>query len=110
MTTMRRRREFSAEIQSVSGRPETECYVHMEIETSLHGKVREYRWSGKLSSLTEPTSVLHGVYHLRPLDQQATFPIQVVKGAEDRLGITSDEYVFLGKGDPPEILLFGNVR
>jgi hypothetical protein len=103
MTTMRRRREFAAEVQTESGRPETECYVYMEIETSVNGRVREHRWSGKLSSLTEPKSVLDGIRRLRPLDSEKVFTIQVVEGATQRLGITSDEYVFLGRGDPPEI-------
>lgn len=103
MTTMRRRRQFAAEVQSKQGRPVTECYVYMEIETSVNGRVREQRWSGKFSSLTEPGSVLHGSHRLRPLAGEDAFLIQVVKGAEERLGITSDEYVFLGEGEPPAI-------
>lgn len=107
MTTMRRRREFAALVLTELGRPITEGYVHMEIETSINGRVREHRWSGKLSSLTVPTSVLHGPYQLRPLDRADAFPIRVVEGAEQRLGITSDEYLFLGEGDPPEIAAKG---
>ena len=103
MTTMRRRREFAALILTKMGRPVTEGYVHMEIETSINGRAREHRWSGKISSLTVPTSVLHGTYQLRPLDRTDLFPIRVVQGAGQRLGITSDEYLFLGEGDPPEI-------
>ena len=84
--------------------------MHMEIETSINGRVREHRWSGKISSLTAPASVLHGPYQLRPLDRSDLFPIQVVQGAGQRFGITSDEYLFLGEGDPPEITAKGRNR
>ena len=110
MTTMRRRREFAALVLTKRGRPVTEGYVHMEIETSINGRVREHRWSGKISSLTAPAAVLHGPYQLRPLDRSDLFPIQVVQGAGQRFGITSDEYLFLGEGDPPEIAAKGRNR
>ena len=66
MTTMRRRREFAALVLTKRGRPVTEGYVHMEIETSINGRVREHRWSGKISSLTAPASDTPGSARKRP--------------------------------------------
>ena len=103
MTSIRRRRQFEAEVLSAKGQPLTGCFAFVEIETAMRGDRREQRWAGKLTSLTEPSAALDGPHLLRPADQDVRLPIQVYQGLETRMGITSDEYAFLGEGDPPSL-------
>ncbi len=102
MTTMRRRQQYQAEVLTTRGSVLTECYVIIDIETTRIGDVRERVWRGKISSLSNPEHSLGGAYRLRPRGEDGEGArIEIVDGFEERLGVTSDEYGFLGSGDPP---------
>ncbi|MCY3559474.1 MAG: hypothetical protein OXH13_12655 [Chloroflexi bacterium] len=102
MSTMRRRRQFKAELWTTRGSLLTECFAIIDIETTRVGDVRERSWRGKLSSLSNPEHSLGGVYQLRPRGESGEGSrIDIVDGFEERLGVTSDEYSFIGSGDPP---------
>ena len=103
MPTMRRRKQFEAEIHEVNGRLLTGCFVIADIETTIEHNDRFVSWRGMLTSLTDPTKVLDGSYLMQPNGSEQSAEINVVHGALDRLGITSDEYEFRGQGDPPEL-------
>jgi hypothetical protein len=103
MPTMRKRKDFDAQIQSVQGTPVSDCHVYLEIETTIAGDQRDVRWAGKFTSLTDPTHAFRGSYLLQPRGATGTAKISVHGGAEDRMGITSDEYQFRGEGAPPEL-------
>ncbi len=103
MTTMRRRQQFKAEVLTTRGLVLTECFAIIDIETTRIGGVRERSWRGKLSSLSNPEHSLGGVYRLRPRgDDDEGARIEVIDGFDTRLGVTSDEYSFIGSGDPPK--------
>lgn len=103
MPTMRKRKDFDAQIQSVQGKPVSDCHVYLEIETTIAGDQRDVRWAGKFTSLSEPAHAFRGAYLLKPAGATDAAKISVLAGAEDRLGITSDEYQFRGEGAPPEL-------
>ena len=102
MTTMRRRQQYRGEVLTTRGSLLTECYVIVDIETTRSGGVRERSWRGKLSSLSNPEHSLGGVYRLRPCGEDGEgVRIDIIDGSDERLGVTSDEYRFIGSGDPP---------
>ncbi|HJN91151.1 MAG TPA: hypothetical protein QGF05_00315 [Dehalococcoidia bacterium] len=103
MPSIRKRRDFPAEIQSVEGKRVSECHVYVEIETTVTNGQREITWAGKVTSLTDPDVTLAGPYLLQPQGAPASARINVYAGAADRLGITSDEYEFHGDDAPPEV-------
>lgn len=100
MTTMRRRAEFKAELQTLQGAALGDCYATVEIETTAGGDGPSHDWRGRLTSLSNPEHSLSGAYVLRPA-QGGELRIEVVDGAVARLGVTSDEYAFRGQGEPP---------
>ncbi len=103
MATMRRRRQFTAEVLTTRGSLLTECFAMIDIETTRVGDVRERSWRGKISSLSNPEHSLGGTYRLRPRGEDGDGArIEVVDGFEERLGVTSDEYSFIGSGVPPK--------
>ena len=103
MATMRRRRQFTAEVLTMRGSLLTECFAMIDVETTRVGDVRERAWRGKISSLSNPEHSLGGAYRLRPRGEDGDGArIEVVDGFEERLGVTSDEYSFIGSGDPPK--------
>lgn len=102
MPSLRRRKDFAATLLSPQGQALSECYVFMEIETTVADSGRSVTWKGRMTSLSEPQHAYAGLYGLRAKDGGATARIEVVRGAQSRLGITSDEYEFRGSGDPPE--------
>ena len=103
MTTMRRRQQFKAEVWTTRGTLLTECFAIVDIETVRSGDVRERSWRGKISSLSNPEHSLGGAYRLRARGVQGEGArIEVIDGFEERLGVTSDEYSFVGSGDPPK--------
>ena len=101
MTTMRRRRQFKADLLTLQGQPLSECFAIVDIETTTSAGVRERRWRGRFSSLSNPEHAFGGGYLLRARGSDDQTRIDVVDGAIDRLGVTSDEYAFIGVGDPP---------
>lgn len=103
MTTMRRRLQFSADLLTTRGSRLTACFAIVDIETVRSGSLRERSWRGKLSSLSAPEHSLGGAYLLQPSDppDAPAVRIDIVDGFETRLGVTSDEYSFIGSGDPP---------
>ena len=66
MVSMRKRKQFNAQILTATGRPVTECFVIADIETEVAGQTRSVRWSGKITSLSAPQHALAGSYRLRP--------------------------------------------
>ena len=103
MATMRRRQQFTAEVLTMRGSLLTECFAMIDVETTRVGDVRERSWRGKISSLSNPEHSLGGAYRLRPRGEDGDGArIEVVDGFEDRLGVTSDEYSFIGSGVPPK--------
>ncbi len=103
MTTMRRRQQFNAELLTARGSLLTECFAIIDVETTRVGGVRERSWRGKLSSLSNPEHSLGGSYRLRPRgEDSAGARIEIIDGFEERLGVTSDEYRFIGSGEPPK--------
>ena len=103
MTTMRRRQQFKAEIWTTRGSKLTECFAIIDVETTRVGDVRERSWRGKISSLSNPEHSLGGSYRLRARDEEGGGArIEIIDGFEERLGVTSDEYSFVGSGDPPK--------
>ena len=104
MTTMRRRRQFQAEVLTARGSVLTECFAIIDIETTRVGDARERSWRGKLSSLSNPEHSLGGAYRLRARGEDCDGSrIEIIDGFEERLGVTSDEYRFVGSGDPPRV-------
>ena len=102
MTTMRRRQQYQAEVLTTRGAILTECFAIIDVETTRVGDVRERRWRGRISSLSHPEHSLGGAYRLRPRgDESEGARIEIIDGFEERLGVTSDEYGFVGTGDPP---------
>lgn len=101
MTTMRRRRQFKAQVLTLQGAELSECFAIIDIETTRSGELRERSWRGRFSSLSDPQHAFSGAYLLRPRDGDESARIEVVEGAGERLGVTSDEYRFIGAGDPP---------
>ena len=61
MATMRRRRQFTAEVLTMRGSLLTECFAMIDIETTRVGDVRERSWRGKISSLSNPEHSLAGL-------------------------------------------------
>ena len=103
MTTMRRRQQFKAEVWTTRGTMLTECFAIVDIETVRSGDVRERSWRGKISSLSNPEHSLGGAYRLRARGVEGEGArIEVIDGFEERLGVTSDEYSFVGSGEPPK--------
>ncbi len=103
MPSIRKRKDFPAELQSKDGRRISDCHVYAEIETTVTGDQREVTWSGKITSFSDPETALRGDYLLKHPDAANGAAITVHSGAQDRLGITSDEYEFWGDGAPPEL-------
>ena len=103
MPTLRRRKDFPAMLLTPQGQVLSECYAFVEIVTTVSEGVRSVAWEGRLTSLSEPQHAYGGLYGLRPRDGDAAARIQIVRGAEVRLGVTSDEYEFRGAGDPPRL-------
>ena len=101
MATMRRRRQFKAEVLTLRGQQLSECFAIIDIETTTSEGVRERRWRGKFSSLSNPEHSFGGGYLLRARDSEDSTRIDVIEGALERLGVTSDEYAFIGVGTPP---------
>lgn len=101
MTTMRRRRQFNAQLLTLQGSQISDCFAIIDIETTRNGDTRERSWRGHFTSLSNPEHSFSGAYLLRPQGQEQNARIEVVEGASERLGVTSDEYRFLGQGDPP---------
>ena len=101
MTTMRRRRQFKAQLLTLQGVELSECFAIIDIETTRNGDLRERSWRGRFSSLSDPQHAFSGAYLLRARGGAEEARIEVVEGAAERLGVTSDEYLFLGSGDPP---------
>ena len=101
MATMRRRRQFKAEVLTVRGQQLSECFAIIDIETTTSEGVRERRWRGKFSSLSNPEHAFAGSYLLRARGTEEEAKIDVMEGAAERLGVTSDEYAFIGLGTPP---------
>lgn len=102
MSTMRRRQQFKAELLTARGMMLTECFAIIDIETVRSGGVRERSWRGKISSLSNPEHSLGGPYRLRARGEDGDGSrIEIIDGFEERLGVTSDEYRFIGSGDPP---------
>lgn len=103
MTTMRRRQQFKAEVWTTRGTMLTECFAIVDIETVRSGEVRERSWRGKISSLSNPEHSLGGAYRLRARGEDGEGArIEIIDGFEERLGVTSDEYNFIGSGNPPK--------
>ena len=102
MPSLRRRKDFAATLLSPQGQRLSDCYVFIDIETTVAESGRHVSWQGRLTSLSDPQHAYAGLYGLRPQDAEATARIEIVAGAQQRLGITSDEYTFRGSGDPPE--------
>lgn len=103
MPTLRKRKDFAATLLSPQGQPLSECYVFVDVETTVVDSARSVKWGGRLTSLSEPQHAYTGLYGLRPNGVDAAARIEVIQGANQRLGITSDEYEFRGSGDPPEM-------
>lgn len=101
MTTMRRRRQFKAQLLTLQGAALSDCFAIIDIETTRNGEVRERSWRGRFSSLSDPQHAFSGAYLLRPGGVDESARIEVVEGAGERLGVTSDEYLFIGAGEPP---------
>ncbi len=100
---MRRRRQFKAEVLTLNGTSLSECFAIIDIETTRAGATRERRWRGRFTSLSNPQHVFAGPYLLRPRGEERHARIEVTEGGGDRMGVTSDEYGFLGSGDPPRV-------
>ncbi len=100
---MRRRKQFEAQIRELNGRTLTGCFVIADIETTIEHTDRFVSWHGRFTSLSDPKQTLDGPYLLQPDGSDQTVEIDVTRGAHDRLGITSDEYEFRGKDDPPDL-------
>ena len=98
---MRRRRQFKAQLLTLQGVELSECFAIIDIETTRNGDLRERSWRGRFSSLSDPQHAFSGAYLLRARGGAEEARIEVVEGAAERLGVTSDEYLFLGSGDPP---------
>ncbi len=103
MSTMRRRQQFKADLLTLRGQQLTQCFAIVDIETTTSAGVRERRWRGKFSSLSNPEHSFGGGYLLRARDSADSTRIDVVEGAFERLGVTSDEYAFIGVGHPPKL-------
>ena len=103
MPSIRKRKQFAATLLNAQGQALSDCYVLADVETVVSDGQRWVTWRGKITSLSAPQHAYHGRYRLRPQGVQAVAAIEVTQGAEDRLGITRDEYQFLGDGAPPEL-------
>ncbi|MEE9276904.1 MAG: hypothetical protein V3V06_00660 [Dehalococcoidia bacterium] len=103
MASIRKRKQFSATVLSVQGSAMGSCHVIADIQVTVVEGQREVSWRGRITSLTEPQYALHGPYLLQPHGSEQPVRIEIVDGATTRLGITSDEYEFLGSGAPPEV-------
>ena len=103
MPSIRKRKDFPAEIQSLDGRRMGDCHVYAEIETTVVGSQREVVWSGRITSFSDPQHTYHGGYLLRTAGSESGSEITITQSAHERLGITSDEYDFRGEGAPPEL-------
>jgi hypothetical protein len=100
---MRRRQQFKAEVLTTLGSKLTDCFAIVDVETTRVGDVRERSWRGKISSLSNPEHSLGGSYRLRATGEEGDGArIEIIDGFEERLGVTSDEYSFIGSGDPPK--------
>ena len=103
MTTMRRRQQFKAEVLTTRGLVLSECFAIIDIETTTAAGVRERSWRGRISSFSNPEHALGGAYRLRPRGEDIEGArIEIIDGFEERLGVTSDEYSFIGSGEPPK--------
>ena len=100
MATMRRRAEFKAELRTLQGTRLGDCYAMADVETTVADGRREHAWRGRITSLSNPEYSLSGAYLLQAAEGGA-LRIEVVDGATARLGVTSDEYAFEGRGEPP---------
>lgn len=103
MPSIRRKKDFAAELQSVDGHRVSGCHAYVEIETTVIAGQRRVEWAGRFTSLTDPEHSFGGPYLLKPEGAPAGVEIHVYAGAEDRMGITSDEYEFRGEDAPPEL-------
>ena len=103
MPTMRKRKQFEAQVLSLKGTAVSGCFVIADIETTVVGSSRQVSWRGRITSLSEPQQTLDGPYLLQTGSGEQPVRIKVTHGAEDRLGITSDEYEFVGQDAPPEL-------
>jgi hypothetical protein len=101
--SIRKRKDFAAELQSLEGRRLSDCYVYLEIETTIVGDQRDVVWSGRITSFSDPQHTFHGGYLLKPAGAERGSEIAVFQGDHDRRGITSDEYDFRGEDAPPEL-------
>lgn len=103
MPTLRKRKDFPATLLSQQGQQLSECYIFMEIETTVTQEGRSVKWEGRITSLSEPQHAYAGLYGILPKNGVETVRVDIIRGAESRLGITSDEYEFRGTGDPPKL-------
>jgi hypothetical protein len=94
--SIRRRRQFEAEILTPQGTALSGCFVLADIETSVQGASRSVTWRGKFTSLTNPERAFAGPYLLRPRGASLGAPVEVTSGIKERKGLTSDEYEFRG--------------
>jgi hypothetical protein len=103
MPTLRKRKDFAATILTPQGKALSECYAFVDILTTVSEGVRSTTWEGRLTSFSEPQHAYAGLYALRPKGAAETSRIEIIRGAEVRLGVTSDEYEFRGTGAPPQL-------
>ncbi len=103
MPTLRKRKDFPATLLTPQGKALSECYAFVDIITTVSEGVRSRSWEGRITSLSEPQHAYAGLYALRPKGAAEASRIEIVRGADIRLGVTSDEYEFRGAGDPPRL-------
>ena len=103
MASIRKRKDFAAELQSLDGRRRSDCYVYLEIETTVVGDQRDVVWSGRITSFSDPQHTFRGGYLLKPASARSSSEVAVFQGEHARLGIASDEYDFRGVDPPPEL-------
>jgi hypothetical protein len=103
MPSIRKRKQFAATLLTPQGTRLSDCYVFLEIETTVRDAERSVSWAGRLTSFSEAQFAYAGLHGLRADGSDATARIDITRGAESRAGLTSDEYEFRGSGDPPEL-------
>ena len=74
----------------MNGTSLSECFAIIDIETTRVGEMRERKWRGRFTSLSNPQHVFAGPYLLRPRGEEQHARIEVTEGGADRMGVTSD--------------------